>query len=182
MQIKGSDVLDYTEAMKVGENLISTRENPIFGFFVICGANFGLRVSDLLKITHEDIESGVFIIQEQKTKKKRKLTVNEAVSKYYNMLISDCLAKPQGYVFKSQKGTVYSPQHINRLLKQHFHQEGRVISSHSLRKGFGRRVYERSGQDLGRLQLLLNHSSPDITLAYIGVTQETLDNTYGLII
>jgi site-specific recombinase XerD len=32
--------------------------------------------------------------------------------------------------------------------------------------------------DVTRIQQLLNHSSPSVTLAYIGITQEELDNVY----
>jgi len=32
--------------------------------------------------------------------------------------------------------------------------------------------------DISVIQKLLNHSSPGITLAYIGITQDDLDNVY----
>ncbi|PXY45240.1 hypothetical protein DMB68_11150 [Flavobacterium hydrophilum] len=84
-----------------------------------------------------------------------------------------------GYAFKSQKNTVYSPQHVNRLLKKYF-KKGK-ISTHSLRKSFGRRVWENYNQSVRSLiylSELFQHSSIIITRIYLGIRQEELDNIY----
>ncbi|MHB1685650.1 MAG: tyrosine-type recombinase/integrase [Bacilli bacterium] len=51
------------------------------------------------------------------------------------------------------------------------------VRIHSMRKTFGRMAFE-SGVDVTRIQKLLNHSTPSITLAYIGIMKEELDNVY----
>ncbi len=48
------------------------------------------------------------------------------------------------------------------------------IGTHSLRKTFGYLLYS-SGASITLIQKLLNHSSPEITLAYIGITQDDMD-------
>ena len=48
------------------------------------------------------------------------------------------------------------------------------IGTHSLRKTFGYLLYY-SGTSITLIQKLLNHSSPEITLAYIGITQDDMD-------
>lgn len=48
------------------------------------------------------------------------------------------------------------------------------IGTHSLRKTFGYMLYS-SGADIELIQRLLNHSSPAITLSYIGITQDDMD-------
>ncbi len=48
------------------------------------------------------------------------------------------------------------------------------IGTHSLRKTFGYRLY-MSDTDIELIQKLLNHSSPAITLSYIGITQNDMD-------
>ena len=48
------------------------------------------------------------------------------------------------------------------------------IGTHSLRKTFGYQLY-RNGINIELIQRLLNHSSPSITLAYIGITQDDMD-------
>lgn len=54
-------------------------------------------------------------------------------------------------------------------------------SSHTLRKTFGRRVYEyynRSEDALIKLSQVFNHSNIAITRRYIGITQEMIDDIY----
>ena len=48
------------------------------------------------------------------------------------------------------------------------------IGTHSMRKTFGYLLYN-SGTSIEAIQKLLNHSSPSVTLAYIGITQDDLD-------
>ena len=49
----------------------------------VAGINTGLRISDLLKITHEDLQQDSIHIKEQKTGKNRKLTWNNEIKKLY---------------------------------------------------------------------------------------------------
>ena len=50
------------------------------------------------------------------------------------------------------------------------------IGTHSLRKTFGYHIYKRSGADIGLVQKLLNHSASKVTLRYIGIDREKMDN------
>ena len=51
------------------------------------------------------------------------------------------------------------------------------IGSHTLRKTFAYFTYN-SGIDLSLIQKVLNHSAPSITLNYIGITQDQMDDVY----
>jgi len=51
------------------------------------------------------------------------------------------------------------------------------IGCHTLRKTFGYHARMR-GTPIEKLQKIFNHSSPSITMRYIGITQEELDNVY----
>lgn len=51
------------------------------------------------------------------------------------------------------------------------------IGTHTLRKTFGYHAYN-NGYDITLLQKLFNHSSPLVTLSYIGITREELDDVY----
>ena len=48
------------------------------------------------------------------------------------------------------------------------------IGTHSLRKTFGYILYQ-NGQSIELIQKFLNHASPAITLAYIGITRDDMD-------
>ena len=51
------------------------------------------------------------------------------------------------------------------------------IGTHTLRKTFGYHHYKKF-KDIALLQEIFNHSSPSITLRYIGVNQDRIDVTY----
>lgn len=172
--IAGSKVIDYEKANQKGFELLRGK-NKTLGLLIVCGANMGLRISDLLGVTYDQLKSGEFILHEKKTKKRRKIVVNDLVREALTYMTDSPQYHSGGYAFLSQKGTIFSSQHVNRMLKRVF---GRGYSSHGLRKGFGRRVFEKSGQNLAHVQLVLQHKDPSDTLRYIGITQEQLDNTY----
>ncbi len=93
------------------------------------------------------------------------------------------LAFSEGLVFISQKNSVFTVQQINRKLKALFINEAKHsnISTHSLRKTFGRRVYENNNESekaLVYLSELFNHTSLSVTRIYLGIRQEELDSIY----
>lgn len=51
------------------------------------------------------------------------------------------------------------------------------IGTHTLRKTFGYHAYN-NGYDITLIQKLFNHSSPAVTLRYIGITQDEMDDVY----
>lgn len=171
----GSDYLDFDKALETGIKLIKTNENKSFGFLIVVGINLGLRIENLLELSYEDLQQEKITIVEGKTGKRRTLIINDNIKKalsYYDLTIA------KGYVFKSQKNSVYSPQHVNRLIKKYF--KGKV-SSHSLRKTFGRRVWDNDDQSersLIYLSELFSHSSIATTRIYLGIRQQELDNIY----
>jgi len=170
----GATYLDFDKATAKGLKLIRTGDNPTFGLLIVVGINLGLRVGDLLSITFADLRKESFTIKEQKTGKDRELKVNDnirAVLSYFN--------EPSEYFcFRSQKSSVYSSQQVNRLLKKYFNKD---TSSHSLRKTFGRRVwnnYGKSDEALLYLSEIFNHTSPSITRKYLGIRQQEINDIY----
>ena len=172
------------EAVDKGMEIIRSGKDISFGLLLVCGVNFGLRISDLLPISYGELKSGEFLLAEQKTGKRRKIVVNSVVKGALEAMEGTSVREERGgAAFVSQKGTVYSQQHVNRLMKKYFDTSSRKISTHSMRKSFGRRVYEKSeGKKLPMLQMQFNHSTPEVTLRYIGITQDQLDGMYeGLV-
>lgn len=174
MTILGSAPLDYQTTYEKGMQMLHKGDK--FGFLLVCGVNFGLRVSDLLGVTYDQLKSGEFIACERKTGKKRVMIVNQKVKDALKIMekIDPVHYELGGCPFTTQKGGCISPQHVNRKLKKIF---GRGYSSHGLRKGYGKRVYEVEGESVAIVQMHLQHSDPDHTLRYIGVTQKMLNNT-----
>lgn len=52
------------------------------------------------------------------------------------------------------------------------------VGTHTMRKSFGYHFYKKYN-DVALLQKILNHSSPAITLRYIGVDQDEIDLSYN---
>ena len=51
------------------------------------------------------------------------------------------------------------------------------VGTHTMRKTFGYHHYQQF-KDVVLLQKIFNHSSPQITLRYIGVEQDEIDDSY----
>ena len=85
----------------------------------------------------------------------------------------------------SQKGTIFTVQRINIILKEvkkKYRLKIKNFSCHSLRKTFGRQVYNMNSENselaLVKLMELFNHSSVAITKRYLGLRQEEILQTY----
>ncbi|PVW12394.1 tyrosine-type recombinase/integrase [Marixanthomonas spongiae] len=174
----GANHIDYDRASNIGRRLIKTGENKNFGLLVISSINLGLRISDLLPLSFDQLKCDKFEIIEKKTGKKRQLKVNDHIRDALTFYEDDLTYKMGGSAFTSQKGSTFSPQQVNRLLKKYL--KGN-FSSHSLRKSFGRRVWENDNQSeraLIYLSQIYNHASAQVTRTYLGIQQEELDDIY----
>lgn len=147
----------------------------------VLGINSGLRISDLLKLTVDDVKGKDRItLREQKTGKTKNFPLSDACKK----AIAEYLKSEEvtdGVLFKSRKGDnkaisrIQAYEIINTAARAVGIQGN--IGTHTLRKTFGYWAY-KSGVDIAYIQKLLNHSAPSVTLAYIGITQEQLDDIY----
>ena len=71
--------------------------------------------------------------------------------------------------------------HVLKELKDHYNLKIKHFSTHSLRKTFGRKVFESSDNAelaLVKLMELFKHSSVSITKRYLGLRQEEILQTY----
>ena len=181
-----ADFLLWDEAMNLTRKLAKDG-NYKMSLLIALGCFTGLRISDILALRWNQIlDADEFTIIEHKTKKKRTIRVNLQLKKH----IRDCYEhiQPVGIntpILISQKGTVFSIQRINGVLKEikkKYRLQIGNFSCHSLRKTFGRQVYNMNGNNselaLVKLMELFNHSSVSITKRYLGLRQEELLNTY----
>lgn len=154
------------------------------------GINSGLRVSDLLQLTVGDVvDAGGkpldrITLRETKTGKSKSFPISTTAAK----AIKDYLATRPGAgadepLFLSRKSRT-GDGHLRRaqayeLINGAARAVGITdpIGTHTLRKTFGYWAY-KDGKDITLIQKLLNHASPAVTLAYIGITQDELDDVY----
>ena len=161
--------------------------------FIGCGIFFGLRVSDLLTLSWNQILSGdEFVIFEKKTDKRRVIRINEGFKAH----IADCfqalgIKDINEPCFLNRYGSIISLQMINRnfkAIKVKYQLKIENFSTHSLRKTWARQVYEnensqgRGDMALLKLSEIMNHSCPSITRRYIGLRQQELGEVYDNLI
>ena len=181
-----SDYIPYSIAQEKGNELLWHGKQPIIGFYVLFSINTGLRVSDIKCIKHSDLiplRPGDYLrIQEKKTKKYREIQINKKIVEAYQQLRQRITGvHPDTFVFVSQKGSVYATPSLILILKKEFRGIAPRISTHSLRKSFGRHVYELNGNSedaLIKLSEMFQHSSMSITRKYLGLRREELGSIY----
>ena len=181
-----ADYLAWSEAMNLIRNLAKDGNHKI-SLLVAIGCFTGLRISDILALRWRQIlHTEEFTIIEKKTGKTRTIRLNaqlrQHISECHNHIKPSSISAP---VFLSQKGTVFSIQRINVILKEikiRYRLKIKNFSCHSLRKSFGRQVYAMNGENaelaLVKLMELFNHSSVAITKRYLGLRQEEILETY----
>jgi integrase len=181
-----ADYLEWPVAMNLVRKLAKD-ENYKMSLLVAIGCFTGLRISDILALRWKQIlDVSEFTITERKTGKRRTIRINRELREH----IRDCYRhiNPLGMaspILVSQKGTVFTVQRINVILKdlkRKYRLRIRNFSCHSFRKTFGRQVYNLNSDNselaLVKLMELFNHSSVSITKRYLGLKQEEILEIY----
>lgn len=145
----------------------------------MCGIYTGLRIGDILRLKIRDVKGKRYInIREEKTnKEKRHFEINPELIKVIKEYTTD--RDPDDYLIKSRVGynkpidrsTAYR---ILRDVGDIFEIDN--IGTHTLRKTFGYHFYKQT-KDIETLKEILNHSSSKVTFRYIGINQESINES-----
>jgi len=154
------------------------------------GVNTALRISDLLSLTMEDVrtldaEQPALHLKEQKTGKQRKIVVNQsALVVMQRRLVEN---PKHAWLFQSEavnRNRREPPKPINRRsVSRVFEQVGQrvapkvALGTHSMRKTRGYAMH-KAGRSIESIAKVLNHSSPAVTMRYIGLVQQDIDESY----
>ena len=146
------------------------------------GINLALRISDLLSLRYEQLTGDVLLIREGKTGKPRRIVINNTAREVIDRRRRD---NPDHiYLFQSvgNRSKSLPPKPISRqVITKYFQEVGEEIGihlgTHSMRKTRGRAMYE-AGVPIEQICRMLNHTTPAVTMRYIGMTQRTIDDTY----
>ena len=194
-------IKNMSDIMRISEFLIKNerwRDNMLF----IVGINFGLRASDLRLLRFSNLINdnltfrNRFPILEKKTKNTRKhrknryITINSAVIDAVTMYLEHTPGVSlSDYMFRSQShnGRDWNEPLTVRAINQTLEKIAKDLSlpikfsSHTLRKTFCYHQMVMSNNDPRKLMLLskmLGHSTISITLDYIGITGEEMEEAY----
>ncbi len=191
MGLKGQKTTsDYIEWEKL-QNLILKLErdgNYKFSLLMSIGSYTGLRISDILNLKWGDIlEADLLEVKEKKTGKFRRIKINQNLKETIQRISENEKVYQDDYVFLNKFGTsTISVQYVNKKLKEiakkyNICKNPEKIKSHSIRKSFGRRVFENNDNSERALILLneiFNHSNIKTTKIYLGIREQEIFDVY----
>lgn len=145
----------------------------------ILGINTGLRMGDILRLKTADVlaldtkKNKRMTIAEGKTKKKRTISLKAVYAEVHEY----ALTNESEWMFPSRQGTkaISVTQAYRVLTKAAWWNDIESVGTHTLRKTYAYHLYKQT-KDVALIQNILNHSSPDITLEYIGINTDEMNN------
>lgn len=187
-------ITDYNKINEMAKILRASKNQGERNYLMfIVGINTGLRISDYLEMSvgqfREICNRGYIILIPKKTDKRKidpetgavvgsykkvRIDITDSVKKVIEDYIQD--RDDREYMFPSRKGgTPISRQAAWNILDKAAKQAGITenIGCHSLRKTFGYWHYQQN-HDVRLLMNIFQHSSEEVTLRYIGITDENM--------
>lgn len=176
-------------------NWLYEHKNNKYVLAFTLGINIGLRANELLDLKmnqvfspdgsvrliedEEDTSDGIDIYQ-SKTKKHRTVFLNAACKDALEWAfpIKGAYLHSEEYLFPSREGGAIQVGTFRKVLKEAAAACGlkQNIGTHTCRKTWGWHQYkynsEKANLDITMLQRAFGHSSPEVTLRYLGITDE----------
>jgi integrase len=169
---------------KITEFMIELRSTSERNFILfVVGISTAYRISDLLKLKAKDVRNRDHLtVKELKTGKQRRMPIDVDLRRLlmdYTQNLTD-----EEYLFKSREKDLAGRQRplgrvmAYKILNQTARKIGlnEEIGCHTLRKTFGYHHYQKN-KDAVLLMELFGHSNVAITLRYIGMTQDLIDDS-----
>ncbi|MCK5508912.1 MAG: tyrosine-type recombinase/integrase [Desulfobacterales bacterium] len=158
-------------------------DNPRNHLLFVLGINNGLRVGDLLKLKINDVRKlkpgQSIVIRESKTGKNNILMINKTVYKALRIFLENAEPDDGEYLFASRKTKrPLTIQSVNVLIKKWtktINLPGNY-GSHTLRKTFGYIQRTEYGVGFEVLAKRFNHTSPAVTMRYLGLTSDEVND------
>lgn len=162
--------------------------NYLMAGYLTTGMFLGLRVSDLRLLKYSDIiGQSKLKVTEIKTGKLREIDLNnelvDKITRYFKLMRR---TNPEGFILEGPRsgGRSIQVSYLNKALKKLNFSYGlkhENFTTHTIRRSFGKKVYESYGKSEHSLVLLskvFSHSAISITREYIGIEQEAITNVY----
>ena len=183
-----SDFIEWDKLQSLTQKL-ERDGNLKFTLLITIGMFTGLRISDILSLKWKDLLDKEHIeVTEKKTGKVRKILLNQTLQETVLRISSKLphLDLDKHIFLNRFKTKPISPQYVNWMLKELVKKYEVVkdplkVKSHSIRKSFGRRVWEnndKSEKGLIMLNEIFNHSSIRTTKIYLGIREKEIQDVY----
>lgn len=125
---------------------------------------YGMRIGDVLATKTEDVRKGRWTYREEKTGKTRRITLCAA--------LQEALLSKAGKIYVFEHRLDYKRHRTRQAVFKDVKRAAAAfrlaenIAPHSYRKRYAVNAYKKYGGDLKKVQRLLNHSDPMITMLY----------------
>jgi len=180
--MKSVAAVKTTDQISTVSHMLEKHGGEIYRDIWQLGLNLALRISDLLNLTYEEFSGGETItVIEQKTGKSRTIKLNEKVQTIVKQRL---LNNPNDmYLFQSVGNRAKKLQKplSRETVARKFAEVGEIVGvhlgTHSMRKTRGYAMWS-AGVPLEVIARVLNHSSPAVTMRYIGLEQADVNKTY----
>lgn len=166
-------VLSVEEVRKI----INLTTNFKHQMILKCIYGMGLRVSEVINLKIEDIDSNMMLvhIKSAKGKKDRIVVLPESLLLHLREYFKQY--RPHEYLFENKFGNKMSDRTVQAIFKKGLQMSGswKKVGVHSLRHSYATHLLE-NGTDVTLIQQLLGHNSIKTTLAYTHVSRKTIMN------
>lgn len=144
-------------------------------FFFVFGLNTGLRGGDILRLKVKDVRDREHLrLKESKTRKINYILINPE----FKVIVEDYIRfmADDDYLFRTWNvNEPFTRGQAWRVLREMGLRVGvKDVGAHSMRKTFGYHYYLQF-KDIVTLMRIFNHSEQEVTLRYIGILQDYVD-------
>lgn len=165
------------EELKELMNSFINSNDAKYSLLVLTASLTGLRVSDITKITWDNLlnKDQEFTIIEEKTGKTRIVNVPDSLKKFAENIFPQC---PKNQLIFHSRGYTDKPlsrQSIDKKIKEKTQELfNKNYSMHSFRKYFAYKVLDKAPNrhiGLEIVRQIFNHSTINITQVYLGISE-----------
>lgn len=178
----GTRPLTDDEAEQMLNSFNNLRDSTLF----LLGIKTGFRISELLSLKLADLKehNGTLKLNLSVSKSKvkgktstRSIPLSNSTLEALKLYV-DSLPEQQTYLFESREDLPLSriqAWRIWKLAARRLNFTGR-IATHSARKSFAYKMYEKLGKDIAKTQRAMGHKSVNSTIAYLQVNMDEINN------
>ena len=169
-------IRNLAHLQKLENYLVNKNKRDLLLFTL--GTNCGLRISDIVALNVGDVRNQSHIrIVEKKTGKYKSFPINSKLKPMFEDFTKG--KRSEEALFKTRFQNRMDRFTAYRRIKVACRKVGlpEKVGTHTMRKTFGYHHYQKF-KDVAILQKIFNHSSPQITLRYIGIEQDQIDESY----
>ena len=157
-------------------SILNSIENLKHKAIITCIYSSGLRISELIDLKIEDIDSKRMLIKVRQAKGNKdryvplSIKLLELLRNYYREY------KPKDYIFEGQNSSQYSTTSIRKVLKKALRKCNikKAVTVHTLRHSYATHLLE-NGTDIRIIQELMGHNSIKTTQIYLHVSHYDLN-------